>query len=793
MSLRGATAAACCAVALLAFLVLLTPPPAARAGTAGTGAAAAAPVSGRSAQAAPGTTKPGSGRVVIIGIPSLLWNDVSETGTPALWRLTGTGSAAALSVRATTSITCPVDGWLTVSAGQRARLAHGNCALPPAPAVQGENAQAAGWPDIRSDNAGTSYKARVGLLGDAVRQPGAGQPGAGQPGAGQARAGARPCTMAVGPGAVYGAADGNGAVDVYAPSIDRVPSGGWGRCALTVVEIDDVFRAYINAGVDLRGAQVPLSGKDRRAAAAVADRRVGQVLAALPPDTTVLVAGLSDTVLAHLHVALAAGPGGEGTSFGSAAGSHPDDAPGGPGYLTANSTRRTGLVTLTDVTATALRALGISQPNQAIGSAWRVEASADSAAAKVHNLNDEDVAAQVVSRMQAAFFIVLFGGQLLVYLLASMALRRRWGGTDSRRRILRTIRVVSLIGAAAPVATFLANVVPWWRNPHPLAGLLVSATVALAVVIGLALGGPWRRSVITPGLIIAGVTALVLGLDVVTGSRLELNAFMGYNAIVAGRFYGFGNPAFALFATAAILSAAWLAEWPLRAQRKKIAVAVVVAVGIAAMAIDGWPAWGSDFGGVLAIVPAVAVLTLMVAGKRVSAFRLGLFCMAGAVVVLLISYVDARRPAGDQSHLGRFWEQLMAGEAWDVIMRKAGAMLHSLGYWPYTVIAIAALSFLYFVLARPLDWRAALLGQAYSHSLTLRPALLSALTVAIIGMLMNDSGVVVPALVFSLAIPLVLAASIRALELDGRNGEPTPPEGPARRSASTGRSPAAPR
>jgi hypothetical protein len=507
----------------------------------------------------------------------------------------------------------------------------------------------------------------------------------------------------------------------------------------------------------------------------------------------VLVAGLSDTVLAHLHVALAAGPAGDGTSFGSAEGSQATDAAGGPGYLTGNSTRRTGLVTLTDVTAAALQALGLPRPKQAIGSPWRVEASADSAAAKVHNLNDEDVAAQVVSRMQAAFFIVLFGGQLLVYLIASMALRRRWGGSDTRRRILGAIRLVSLIGAAAPVATFLANLVPWWRNPHPLAGLLLSATAALAMVIGLALGGPWRRSVITPGLIIAGVTALVLGFDVITGSRLELNAFMGYNAIVAGRYYGFGNPAFALFATAAILSAAWLAEWPLRTRRRKAAVALVAAVGFAAMAIDGWPAWGSDFGGVLAIVPAVAVLTLLIAGKRVSVLRLGLFCLAGGAVVLLISYIDARRPAGEQSHLGRFWEQLMAGEAWDVIVRKAEAMLHSLGYWPYTVIAIAALSFLYFVLARPLDWRAALLGQAYSHSLTLRPALLSALTVAIIGMLMNDSGVVVPALVFSLAIPLVLAASVRALELDGESGEPTPPGEPAPRSAPTGRSPAAPR
>jgi hypothetical protein len=118
-------------------------------------------------------------------------------------------------------------------------------------------------------------------------------------------------------------------------------------------------------------------------------------------------------------------------------------------------------------------------------------------------------------------------------------------------------------------------------------------------------------------------------------------------------------------------------------------------------------------------------------------------------------------------------------------------MLHSLGYWPFTVIAIGSLCFLYFVLARPLDWRAALLDRAYTYSSTLRPALLSALTVAIIGMVMNDSGVVIPALAFSLAVPLVLAASGRALEMDDtitENGvEDTSTPAPAEpRSAPTG-------
>ncbi|MCW2919455.1 MAG: hypothetical protein JWN52_7523 [Actinomycetia bacterium] len=699
-------------------------------------------------------TSAGGGRVVLIGVPGLLWSDITQKGTPTLWRLTAQGSAASLSVRTTTVTTCSIEGWLTVSAGQRARLAHSNCALPPAPTTVtgGTGAAAPGWAAIKKDNAQTTYEAQVGLLGDAVHK-------------------ANGCTMAVGPGGVFGAADGQGRVDRYAPSIDQVPAGDWSRCAFTAVDIDDVFRAFITAGADANGTQVPVTLKQRATAAAQADHRVAEVLAATPAGTTVLVAGLSDsTSTPHLHVALQ----------NSAA-----------GYLIANSTRRSGLVTLTDVTSTALNALGLAQPRKAIGSAWRTDASSASPQTKVRILNDEDVAAQAISRMGGVFFIALFAGQLLLYGIAAVALRRRWGGGESRRRILAGTRVVALIGAAAPVATFLANLIPWWRSTHPAPALLGCALLAIVVVTALTLAGPWRRSIIGPGLVLAGLTASVLGLDVLTGSNLQLNAFMGYSPLVAGRFYGFGNMAFAIFATAAILCAAWLAERPLRTGRRGLAAAVAVTVGFAAIAIDGWPGWGADFGGVLALVPGTAVLGMVIAGKRLSPVRLGLFCLTGVAVMLAVSFGDSLRPTTQETHLGRFWDQLVSGQAFGVVARKAGAMLHSLSYWPFTVIAIGSLCFLYFVLARPLDWRAALLDRAYTYSSTLRPALLSALTVAIIGMVMNDSGVVIPALAFSLAVPLVLAASVRALDMDDtitENGvEDTSTPAPAEpRSAPTG-------
>lgn len=700
-------------------------------------------------------------RVVIVGVPGLLWSDISEENTPALWGLTAQGSGASLSVRTTRVNTCPTDAWLTVSAGQRARLPHGDCALPAAPILPGQDsptgpppkdgAIAPGWPAIKSDNADTNYHAQIGLLGDAVEAAGG-------------------CTTAVGPGAVFGVGNGGGRVDRYIESPDKATAADWARCPLTAVEVDDLFRAYIDAGVDPDGEQIPLSERARAEAAAAADRRVGHVTTGLPDGTTVLLAGLSDTGIdPHLRVAIARGEAGAETAYG-------------PGYMSSSATRQDGLVTLTDVTATALEVLGLPQPKQAVGSVWRPEPSDDTTLERVESLEDSDVAAQAIRTVQTSFYWVLFATQLVLYAIAVIALRRVGGDRRSRARILGGTRVIALLGGAAPGASFLAGLLPWWRSDHATPVLICTVLGFAGLLTGLALAGPWRRSAFAPGLVITAVTAAVLALDVMSGSNLQLNTLMGYTALVAGRFYGFGNQAFSLFAVASILTAAWLSEYSLRAGRRRLALGIVVVVGAFAVAVDGLPAWGSDFGGVLAMVPAFAMLGLMVMGRRVSALKLAAFGLAGAALVLFISFLNSR--SENPTHLGRFWRDLMDGEAWGIVTRKFDAMVNSLGYWPYTLAVCAAVVFLYFVLARPTRWRVSVLQRAYEHSLTMRPALISALTIGVIGMLVNDSGVVILSVSLSLATPLMLAAGVRSLEIDLRNEDSAPPEPPERRRAS---------
>jgi hypothetical protein len=376
----------------------------------------------------------------------------------------------------------------------------------------------------------------------------------------------------------------------------------------------------------------------------------------------------------------------------------------------------------------------------------------------------------------------------LFYGAAAIALRRRWGATG-RRRVLAATRVTALACAAVPVSTYLANLVPWWSAGRPLFALAAALAAADALVVAVALAGPWRRTLLGPGTVVVAATAITIGLDLLTGTPLQLNSLMGYSPLVGGRYYGLGNIAFSVFATSTLLTSVGVAQWLVRrgngdgndgdhdggnGNARTWALAVVLGLGLSAMALDGLPLWGADFGGVIAFVPGLAVSVLVVAGKRISLVRLAAFCAAGGFAVLAIAFLDHLRPPAGQTHLGRFFGDLLHGSAGPVVERKFGAMLHTFGNMTLTPIVVAGLVLLFVLLRRPDRLRAGALDLAFAQAPLLRAGLMGALLTAIVGTLVNDSGVAVLALGLVVGVPIALAAGVRALE----NGQPVPAGGP---------------
>jgi len=265
--------------------------------------------------------------------------------------------------------------------------------------------------------------------------------------------------------------------------------------------------------------------------------------------------------------------------------------------------------------------------------------------------------------------------------------------------------------------------------------------------------------------------------DVVLGSPMELNSLLGYNAIVAGRFVGLGNLSFGLFAASVILTTAVL----LRGSTRRVLISLAVVAALAVV-IVGAAGLGRDFGGVLALVPGFAFLAFFATGTRLSVRRVLSVGVATAVAVSIFALLDYQRDPDDRTHMGRFVAQLVDGQAWTVVSRKAQANLDVLTGSPVTwLIPIFAVA-LFLLLGK---------GGRLAEFLVTEPrwrAGLSAATITlVIGALINDSGIAVPAIAGCVVVPVLIWLGLRwtpsghesparpALDTPGRGSVSTSP------------------
>ena len=421
-------------------------------------------------------------------------------------------------------------------------------------------------------------------------------------------------------------------------------------------------------------------------------------------DAVVIVAGISDnsTGPAHLHAVLVSGPG------------------WGPGELRSASTGRTGYVQLVDLTATLIEMTdGAPVPDTVIGRpVERVAAAHRSPAA----LADDDRHARAAADISGGTrnTIALIAAAMLALFLA----RRREAWMLARAM------------AAAPVLTFLVQVLPWWRwGTAAYAGLVAAGSVAVGVLVTVV----DRRHRTTALLAVPAFTALVFVADQLAGAPLDLSAPMGDNPIIAGRFHGMGNLAFALMAASALFCAGVLAG---RTTNRRERVAIVGGIGLAALAVDALPSLGDDLGGLLALFPAVVLLTALVAGVRVTRRRVALVAAATLAVAMIVGAVDASRPPDRRTHIGRFVADLVRGHLDPVANRKWQAMLRSFGNVALDVFVALTV----FAAAR---WRERI--APYLHT-----PLVAVAVVGVLGTLLNDSGVVVATGAALAVVPAVI-------------------------------------
>ncbi|RQW83912.1 hypothetical protein DKL51_31090, partial [Micromonospora globispora] len=196
---------------------------------------------------------------------------------------------------------------------------------------------------------------------------------------------------------------------------------------------------------------------------------------------------------------------------------------------------------------------------------------------------------------------------------------------------------------------------------------------------------------------VAGLATLVVGADVLTGSRLQFNGVVGYSALEGGRYAGLGTVGLGVFIAGSLLSGGWLAQQVRRAWRPM----VMVAVGGAAVVVVGSPYFGSDSIGAIALTAGLSIAAAICSGGWLTVSRLAWATMAGLAVTIGFAVVDLRRPAAERGSLGRFLAALGDGTGGLTMHRSSTSNIETLINSPLTILALAGAALVWFALLQP--------------------------------------------------------------------------------------------
>ena len=483
------------------------------------------------------------------------------------------------------------------------------------------------------------------------------------------------CVAAVGPGAALAAAKPDGSIASYQSPEEFVAGSMQSQCPITLVDAGPLSDQIITQLANRSDITLIVTG-------------VGPV------------AGSNDPSLQVIYRL--------GTTL--------------PGWLTSASTRREGIVTLTDLTRTLID-FGAPATSVAVdGSPFAVysaELTLDDIDAKINAIAALSDAAPI------GYIALGLGGAVLFVILVTGAL---WGKFELPKLIL------TFVGVAA-AAMMLTGAVPWQYSGSP--GLFLSALVASWSVILTLLALLVARLSRVPNVIAAtALTVAAFTVDAALGAVMQPGSMINSRPIFGLRWYGFGNVTFAAYASAGLILASYIAHRFLMAGRRPAAVAAVGAIGFGIVICEGWPSMGSDFGGVIALTPAVLWLMLALSGVRMTWLRLLAICGSAVLAVAVISVLDWFRGPDRRTHLGNFVQRIIDGDALDVISRKAVASAETIA----SIVGIGSLLIgvvLWVVIFRYVVPRVS------PDFTTVRSVLIATLIVAIVGTVLNDGGIFV--------------------------------------------------
>lgn len=396
------------------------------------------------------------------------------------------------------------------------------------------------------------------------------------------------------------------------------------------------------------------------------------------------------------------------------------------------STHQNNLVQLTDISTTIAARYGAKLPERASGQALAQNPQSINKSVfagnridtleQEQNSSDNPATTKVTSARQALIHSLINQDKharasraVMVYntiiiVVFTLAVVRLWRRKSLERRVcgirgiefsgkqLLSLQRLSIFTAVLSVGYLLINLVPWYSmiitwsytigdsvyqvvDTFKTVALQVVTATAGAALIALVLTAliNWltRKSVSysTGFIVAAALNGLIWFGDGISGNHLTFNSPLTMNALVAGRFYGVSNTAFAFGAVGAMIALLAWADWLKSRYSMRISLLAVSGVGLLLVIADAAPFLGADLGGALALIPTLGVALVKLSGRSLHPRILALLGLISAGLLSGVAILEWLLRGENSTHLGRFGGQLLDGTFLATIGKKFKALV----------------------------------------------------------------------------------------------------------------------
>ncbi|WP_418790124.1 hypothetical protein [Phosphitispora sp. TUW77] len=427
------------------------------------------------------------------------------------------------------------------------------------------------------------------------------------------------------------------------------------------------------------------------------------------------------------------------------------------GLVWSGTVKRPGLIANVDVASTVIGFFGLlcEFENDNGSEFWLGGQDIVSREATGPGITNEDVLAGVSRLNEDLVFAAkarkpLVRGYLNIELLLIIACSL---AVMLRKSIAR--RIVPLLVALTAVPGVLL-----WVNFLPRYGmqlLIIEVAVLTAMFTFLAIK-LFSAGSLMPFAATAGITVLMITVDLFAGTPLGRTSPMSYDAMAGARFYGIGNEYMGvLIGAALVFSGLFLDTVKQKYSRhsKWVKILIVLFYMTVVFAIAA-PEFGTNAGGTIAAVAGMSTAGMILSGAGINKKTALAVSIAVIVSMSCFTIYDLTRDMEAQTHIGRtigLIKNIGFSEVTNIIIRKMSVNLRLIKYTTWSWFFFSSVLAILFLRKRlPGEFEGFRKQYPWFYNM-----LIPVLTASFFALIFNDSGIVAAASMIIFAVAPLLA------------------------------------